>query len=45
MFTLPYLAAKEWVMLNDIDPYLYIGSITASVSDVLSAKDERQEDS
>ncbi len=29
MFTLPDLAAKEWVMFNDIDPYIYIVSITA----------------
>ncbi|WP_421899265.1 mechanosensitive ion channel family protein [Maridesulfovibrio sp.] len=29
MFTLPDIAAKEWVMFTDIDPYIYIASITA----------------
>ena len=28
MFTLPDLATKEWVMFNDIDPSIYIVSIT-----------------
>lgn len=29
MFSLPDIANKDWVMFTDIDPYIYIASITA----------------